>query len=153
MMFSCFASKRAAELVVSRSGLPWTTLRATQFYDLLLKVAEVMAKMPAIPMPKGMLFQPVDSGEVADRLVELALDSPASLVPDMAGPRVYQGTELIRQYLSARRLNKRIVPIPVPGQAAGAIRAGAATDPARAVGRRTWEDFLADRVLSSARTP
>jgi hypothetical protein len=71
----------------------------------------------------------------------------------MAGPRVYQGTELIRQYLSARRLNKRIVPIPVPGQAAGAIRAGAATDPARAVGRRTWEDFLADRVLSSARTP
>src|SRR5258708_27493409 len=36
LMFSYFASKRAAELVVSNSDLPWTTLRATQFYDLLL---------------------------------------------------------------------------------------------------------------------
>jgi uncharacterized protein YbjT (DUF2867 family) len=150
MMFSYFESKRAAELVVSRSGLPWTMLRATQFYDLFLKVAEIMAKMPAIPMPKGMLFQPVDSGEVADVLVRLALDPPAGLVPDLAGPRVYEGSELIRQYLTARRLKKRIVPIPIPGQGAGAIRAGAATDPARAVGHRTWEDFLADRVLSSA---
>jgi len=149
-MFSYFASKHAAEQVVTASGLPWTMLRATQFYDLMLMVADSLAKMPAMPMPKGMLFQPVDSGEVADRLVELALDSPAGLVPDMAGPRVYLGTELMREYLAARHLNKRIVPIPVPGQAAGAIRAGAATDPARAVGRRTWEDFLADRVLSSA---
>jgi uncharacterized protein YbjT (DUF2867 family) len=148
-MFSYFASKYAAEQVVTGSGLPWTTLRATQFYDLVLKVADAMAKMPAIPMPKGMLFQPVDSGEVADRLVDLALDSPAGLVPDMAGPRIYLGTEMMREYLAARRLSKRILPVPVPGQAAGAIRAGAATDPARAVGRRTWEDFLADRVLSS----
>ena len=153
MMFSYFASKRATELVVSGSGLPWTTLRATQFYDLVLKVAESMAKMPAIPMPKGLLFQPVDSGEVADRLVELALGSPAGLVPDMAGPRIYQGAEMMREYLAARRLTKSIVPIPVPGQAAGAIKAGAATDPARAVGRRTWEDFLADRVISSVGSP
>jgi uncharacterized protein YbjT (DUF2867 family) len=149
MMFSYFASKRAAELVVSGSGLPWTTLRATQFYDLVLKVADAMAKMPAIPMPKDLLFQPVDSGEVADRLVELALNSPAGLVPDLAGPRIYQSTELMREYLAARRLTKPIVPVPVPGQAAAAVRAGAAIDPARAAGRRTWEDFLADRVLSS----
>ncbi|MGN6794749.1 MAG: SDR family oxidoreductase [Streptosporangiaceae bacterium] len=149
MMFSYFASKRAAELVASGSGLPWTTLRATQFHDLVLKVTAAMAKLPAIPMPKGLLFQPVDSGEVADRLVELALDSPAGLVPDMAGPRIYLTTELMREYLAARRISKPMVQIAVPGHAAGAIRAGAATDPARAVGRRTWEDFLADRVLSS----
>jgi uncharacterized protein YbjT (DUF2867 family) len=150
MMFSYFAMKRATELVVSGSDLPWTTLRATQFHDLVLKVAAAMAKMPAIPMPKAMPFQPVDSGEVADRLVELALDNPAGLVPDIAGPRVYLATELMREYLAARHLSKRIVQVPIPGQAAGAIRAGAATDPARAVGHRTWEDFLADRVLSSA---
>jgi uncharacterized protein YbjT (DUF2867 family) len=150
MIFSYFASKRAAELVVSNSGLPWTTLRATQFYDLLLKVTEAMAKLPVIPMPKGFRFQPVDSGEVAERLVELALDSPAGLVPDMAGPRIYETSELMRGYLAARHLNKRMVLVPVPGQGAGAVRAGAAIDPQRAVGRRTWEDFLAARVLSSA---
>ncbi len=150
MMFSYFASKRAAELVVSGSGLPWTTLRAAQFHDLILTVAEAMAKLPVVPVPKGFRFQPVDAGEVAGRLAELAQDSPAGLVPDMAGPRIYGTAELMREYLAARRLNRRIVQIPVPGQAAGAFRAGANIDPDRAVGRRTWEDFLADRVLSAA---
>src|SRR6185312_5562726 len=38
-MFGYFASKRAAEDVVAGSGLPWTTLRATQFHDLMLTTA------------------------------------------------------------------------------------------------------------------
>jgi len=38
-MFGYFAGKRAAEKVVEDSGLPWTTLRATQFHDLMLMVA------------------------------------------------------------------------------------------------------------------
>ena len=36
-MFGYFASKHAAERVVADSGVPWTTLRATQFHDLILK--------------------------------------------------------------------------------------------------------------------
>ena len=59
-MFGYFGSKLAAERVVSDSGLPWTTLRASQFYDLLLMVAEQMAKLPLIPVPAGFRFQPVD---------------------------------------------------------------------------------------------
>ncbi|KPV48863.1 NmrA family transcriptional regulator, partial [Kouleothrix aurantiaca] len=43
-MFSYFASKFAAERIVADSGLPWTTLRATQFYDLILLVAQQIAK-------------------------------------------------------------------------------------------------------------
>jgi uncharacterized protein YbjT (DUF2867 family) len=39
-MFGYFASKLAAERVVADSGLPWTTLRAAQFHDLQLKVAQ-----------------------------------------------------------------------------------------------------------------
>ena len=88
-MFGYFASKLAAERVVADSGLPWTTLRATQFHDLILMVAQQMTKLPVIPVPAGFRFQPVDTGEVAGRLVELALGRPAGLVPDMAGPRVY----------------------------------------------------------------
>src|SRR5918998_2253061 len=45
-MFGYFASKRAAERVVADSGLPWTMLRATQFHDLILTVAQQMAKLP-----------------------------------------------------------------------------------------------------------
>jgi uncharacterized protein YbjT (DUF2867 family) len=145
-MFGYFASKLAAERVVADSGLPWTTLRATQFHDLLLLTARRMARLPLIPVPAGFRFQPVDAGEVAARLAELALGTPAGLVSDMAGPRVYEMAELLRGYLRARRKHRPIIPVWVPGKAARAVRAGANLAPERAVGRRTWEEFLADRV-------
>src|SRR6266568_2244030 len=50
-MFGYFESKLAAEQVVADSGLPWTTLRATQVHDLRLMVAQQMAKLPVIPVP------------------------------------------------------------------------------------------------------
>ena len=148
-MFGYFASKLAAERIVADSGLPWTTLRATQFHDLVLTVAQAMTKLPVIPVPRGARFQPVDSGEVAARLVELALGTPAGLVPDMAGPRVYPLADLLRSYLRAAGKHRLMVPVWLPGRAARAVRGGANLAPQRAVGRRTWEDFLAERVPSN----
>src|SRR3954454_17861395 len=72
-MFGYFESKLAAERVVADSGLAWPTLRASQFHDLLLTTAEQMAKLPVVPVPAAFRFQPIDAGEVAARLVELAL--------------------------------------------------------------------------------
>jgi len=149
-MFGYFASKLAAERVVAESGVPWTTLRATQFHDLILLVAQQMVKLPVIPVPAGFRFQPVDTGEVADRLVELALGAPAGLAPDLAGPRAYTVPGLLHPYLRARGKRRPMVPVPIPGKAAHAVRDGANLAPERAVGHRTWEDFLAERVLSRA---
>jgi uncharacterized protein YbjT (DUF2867 family) len=145
-MFGYFAAKLAAERVVADSSLPWTTLRAAQFHDLQLQVAQQLAKLPVIPVPAGVRFQPVDAGEVAARLAELALGEPAGLVPDLAGPRVYGMAELLRGYLRARGQHRLLVPVWLPGQAARAFRAGENLAPDRAVGQRTWEDFLAERV-------
>jgi len=148
-MFGYFASKRSAEEVVADSGVPWTTLRATQFNDLTLLTIQQMAKMPVVPVPSGFRFQPVDAREVADRLVELALGEPVGLVPDIAGPRVYEMTELVRSYLQAVDKRRPILRVRVPGKAAAAHRAGANLAPDRAVGRRTWEDFLAEATHST----
>ena len=63
-MFGYFAAKLAAEGVVANSGLPWTTLRATQFHDGILKTARQMARLPVVPVPAGFRFQPIDTGEV-----------------------------------------------------------------------------------------
>jgi uncharacterized protein YbjT (DUF2867 family) len=146
-MFGYFASKREAEKVVEASGVPWTTLRATQFHDLILMVAQQMAKLPVVPIPAGFRFQPVDAGEVAARLVELSLGEPSGLVPDMGGPRVYGAAELLRGYLRATKRRRRlIVPVWLPGNAARAFRTGGNLAPEQAVGHRTWEEFLADRV-------
>jgi hypothetical protein len=57
--------------------------------------------MPIIPVPAGFHFQPIDSGEVADRLVELAVGAPAGLVPAIGGPRTYAVADLVRSYLDA----------------------------------------------------
>ena len=145
-MFGYFASKRAAEEVVESSGLPWTTLRATQFHDLILAVAQQMAKLPVIPLPAGFRVQPVDADEVAARLVELTLGEPACRVPDMGGPRVYDAAELLRGYLKATRRRRPIVPVWLPGKAARVFRAGANLALEQAVGHRTWEGFLAEQV-------
>ena len=149
-MFGYFASKLAAEHIVAESGLPWTTLRATQFHYLTLKVARSMAMLPIVPLPAGFQFQPIDEGEVATRLAELALGTPAGLVPDMAGPKVYSMAELLHGYMQASHRHRPIIPVWLPGKAARAVRAGSNLAPERAVGQRTWEEFLADQVRSSS---
>jgi uncharacterized protein YbjT (DUF2867 family) len=145
-MFGYFAAKRDAETVIADSGVPWTILRATQFHDLILTAARQLAKLPVIPVPTGMHHQPVDADEVAARLVELTLGEPAGLVPAIAGPRVYAMSDLLRDYLRAGRRRRLLIPVGIPGAAARAIRDGANLAPDRAVGHRSWEDFLAERV-------
>ncbi|GAA2782562.1 NAD(P)H-binding protein [Kitasatospora sp. CM 4170] len=142
-----FRSKLGAEQAVADSGLPYTTLRAAQFHDLALKVATGMAKMPVVPAPGGIRWQPVDSREVAARLVELALDEPAGLVPDLTGPTVYPMADLVRGYLRASGRRRPMLPVRVPGKVGRAYRAGDnLTLIGAQTGRRTWEEFLAERV-------
>ena len=145
-MFGYFGSKLAAERIVAGSGLPFTTLRATQFHDLILTVAQLLANLPVIPAPAGFRIQPVDADEVAARLVELTLGEPAGRVPDMGGPRVYGAADLLRGYLRASHRRRPIVPVWLPGKAARVFRSGANLAPEQAVGRRTWEEFLAERL-------
>lgn len=145
--FGYFASKRQGEVAIENSGLPWTTLRATQFYELTLLAVRAIAKMPIMPIPTGTRFQPVETAEVAARLVELALDKPAGLVPDLAGPRAYPLGDLARSYLRAAHKRQRpILPMRMPGRAAKAIREGANLPLIPGTGKRTWEDFLAEHV-------
>ncbi len=147
-MFAYFGSKLEAERIVERSGLPFTILRATQFHELLFKVAAGMAKLPVIPAPAGFRFQPIEADEVAARLVELALGEPAGRVPDMGGPRAYELRDLLRSYLRAAGRRRLIMPERLPGKAARAFRNGVNLAPDRAVGTRTWEVFLAERMGS-----
>jgi hypothetical protein len=59
---------------------------------------------------------------------------------------VYGMAALLRGYLQASRKHRPFVSVWLPGKAARAFRAGANLAPGRAVGRRTWEEFLADRL-------
>ena len=145
-MFGYFAAKLAAERLIAASGLPWTTLRATQFHDLTLLTVRQLTRLPVVPVPAGWRVQPVDAAEVAARLAELTLGPPAGLVADIGGPRVYELAELVRGYQRATGRHRPVLPVRLPGRATRAYRAGANLTPDRALGRRTWEEFLADRL-------
>lgn len=145
-MFGYFGYKLASERIVAESGLPWTTLRATQFHDLTYMTVRQLAKAPVVPVPSGSGFQPVETDEVAARLVELTLDEPAGLVPELGGPRVYSTADLVRSYLRASHRRRPILPVRLPGRAAKAVREGANLTPEHAVGKRTWEEFLAEQI-------
>jgi uncharacterized protein YbjT (DUF2867 family) len=82
--------------------------------------------------------------------VELALGTPSGLVPDIAGPRIYELAELVRTYLQAHGKRRLILPIWLPGKANRAFRAGANLAPERAVGRRAWEELLAAQASTSS---
>jgi uncharacterized protein YbjT (DUF2867 family) len=140
-------SKLDSERKVAGSGMPWTTLRAAQFHDLVLTTLQKLARSPVIPAPGGLRLQPVDARDVAARLVELALDRPAGVVPDLVGPEVYGMADLARGYLRARGIRRSLMPVRIPGRAGRAYRAGDnLTLEGATVGRRTWEEFLAERV-------
>src|SRR5207253_437270 len=148
-MFGYFASKRAAEDVVASSGIPWTTLRATQFHELTFRTVAAIASLPLAPVPKAFRFQPIAAADVADRLVELALDQPAGLVPALGGPTIYEMADLVRSYLRAAGKNRPVVALPVPGKAAAVIWAGVNLLSDRVVGWATWEDYFVSHVEPS----
>jgi uncharacterized protein YbjT (DUF2867 family) len=72
---------------VAGSGLPWTILRVTQFYDYCLTNARKLSRFPVAPVPAGFIVQPVDPRDVAARLAELALSEPAGRAPAWPGHR------------------------------------------------------------------
>jgi uncharacterized protein YbjT (DUF2867 family) len=142
-------AKLQAERVVAGSGLPWTILRVTQFYDYILSGAQKLARLPVVPVPAGFAVQPIDADEAAARLVELTLGEPAGRVPDLAGPEVTSWAGLLRGYLRASHRRRWVVPVRIPGTRA--VRAGGLLPPpGSAVGRRTWEQFLAASLRAGA---
>lgn len=142
MPIGYFRAKRGAEEAVT--AVPWTTVRVAQLHDLAYAVVSKLARLPVIPVPRGLRFQPVDAHDVAARLVELTLGGPAGLVPDLAGPRTYDLAELTRAYLRATGRRRPLLPVRLPGAAGRAYRAGDNLARAGATtGTRTWEEFLA----------
>src|SRR5690606_25303183 len=143
--FGYYRSKFAVERLIEDSGVDWTVLRATQFHDLLLQLFQGLSKVPVMLLPARVKDQPVDVGEVADRLCELAQAAPAGRVEDMGGPEVRTLHSLARSYLEATGRRRAVVKVPLRGAAYQAFRAGGHLAPDHAVGTRTFEEFLARR--------
>ncbi len=138
--------KLDTERVIDSSSVPYTILRATQFYDLLLMAVRFLERMPVMIVPNGFSGQPIDSREVAGRMVELALSDPAGRVPDIGGPEVWTVADIVRSYLEITGTRKKTLMFWLPGKTARAFREGALTCPNNRYGEIRWEEFLRGRV-------
>ncbi|MFF7450982.1 MULTISPECIES: NAD(P)H-binding protein [unclassified Streptomyces] len=143
--FPYYRAKLAVEKQIEASGLGWTVLRATQFHDLLVMMLQGLSKSPVVPLPAGVCDQPIEVAEVADRLAELAASPPAGRVADLGGPEVRTFDSLARAYLKATGRRRGVVNLPLWGKAYRAFREGGHLTPERAVGKGTFEEYLARR--------
>ncbi len=143
-------AKLEAERIVEASDLPWTILRATQFYDYCLENSRKLSRFfPVSPVPAGFRVQPVDPDEVAARLVEFVLGDPMGRAPDIAGPQISSWLDLFRSYLTATHRHRWVVPVRVPGSKA--VRNGALLPlPGHTVGTKTWSQFLTAQLQEPA---
>ena len=144
--------KHDAERAVEQSGVPWTILRATQFHEFMLGNIRLLNRGPFAFVPKWFRVQPIDIGEVTDRLAELTLSKPAGRVPDVGGPEVRTFADLARSYLEVAGKRGRVVEVPVPGRLARAFREGAHLCPENRYGGIGWEEFLRGGALGTSST-
>jgi len=138
-----YRTKFAVEKLIEESGLGWTVLRATQFHDLLVMVFKALAKLPVLLLPARVNDQPVEVAEVAARLAELAAGAPAGRVEDMGGPEIRTFESLARAYLKATGRRRAVVNVPLWGRAYREFRSGGHLAPDHAVGKGTFEEYLA----------
>ena len=135
--FPYYRAKLAAEHIVAESGADWSTLRATQFHELI----EMTLAARLFIRTRHLSFQPVDVGDVARRLVEITGGPPIGLAPDFGGPQVLSIRELADTRRAATGRRTRLVPVPAVGFLAD-FDAGLHLTPDHRDGTRTWREWL-----------
>lgn len=144
--YAYYKSKYEAEQIVEQSGLPWTILRASQFHDLVLALAQQFARPPLVVVPRLQL-QPVDVRDVAERIGELVDAGPSGRVHDIAGPATYRGEALLRRYLAHVGVHRTVVAATLPGAVWRALREGANLVEEPTGGRRGFFEFLDEQSV------
>jgi uncharacterized protein YbjT (DUF2867 family) len=140
--FGYYHAKFAAEQVLLASGLPVTLVRITQFHTFVDQLLATARRGPVLPVPMGWRVQPVDVGEAAAHVAEVAGQPPAGDVVEFGGPEEHSAADLARMWAGARAPGTRAVATPLPGKLSAAFRDGAAVPTGSARGRRTYAEHL-----------
>lgn len=151
--FSYYEHKAAAETAVEESRVPTTIVRATQFHTFVAELLGRVAKLPVWPLPTNIQLQPVDTGEVADAIVDHATLTASGRTDPVGGPEIQSVGELARRYRTFRGLRRPIVRFPIPGKTVAAFQSGHATCPDHRRGTVIWEEWLTERYASEADEP
>ena len=95
-----FRAKLAQENLIKTSSIPYTIVRATQFFEFVGGIAQAATEGQTVRIPAAMM-QPIVSEDVAAVMADTALAEPLNGMIEVAGPDPIRQDELVRQFLSA----------------------------------------------------
>ena len=103
-----FRAKMAQEDLIKASKVPYTIVRATQFFEFVNGIAQSATDGQTVRLSPA-LVQPIVSDDVADALAEVTLGAPVNGTIEIAGPERLRLDELVRRFLSAKQDARQVV--------------------------------------------
>ncbi len=106
-----FRAKMAQENLIKGSSIPYSIIRATQFFEFVEKIADLSTEGNKVRLPP-VLFQPMAAGDGASAVGRIAAGSPVNGAVEVGGPERFRLDELIRRDLAARKDPREVISDP-----------------------------------------
>ena len=106
-----FRAKMAQENLIKDSSVPYTIIRATQFFEFVKAIADFSTEGNKVRMPLA-LIQPMAADDVASAVERVATGSPLNGTVEVGGPEQFRLDELVRQRLAADNDPREVVADP-----------------------------------------
>lgn len=106
-----FRAKLAQENLIKASAIPYSIVRATQFFEFVPKIADMSTDGDKVRLPPA-LIQPMAADDVASALVRIAMGSPVNGTVEIGGPEQFRLDELIRRDLAVRKDSREVISDP-----------------------------------------
>jgi uncharacterized protein YbjT (DUF2867 family) len=103
-----FRAKLAQEQLIQASGIPYTILRATQFFEFVGGIAQAATDGQTVRLSQAMM-QPIAAEDVAAAVARVALAQPVNGIVEVAGPEPIRMDELVRRFLAAHNDPRQVV--------------------------------------------
>lgn len=102
-----FRAKMAQETLIQASPVPYTIVRATQFFEFVDGIVQSATDGQTVRVSPA-LVQPIVSDDVAAALVQVVIGTPLNGMVELAGPEPIRLDELVRQFLSAQGDTRKV---------------------------------------------
>lgn len=106
-----FRAKLAQEQMIAASPIPWTLVRATQFFEFLRGIADNATQGDTVRLPPAR-FQPMAARDVSAAVAEAAVAPPTNAMHEVAGPDVFPLDELVARVLGHDGDPRRVIADP-----------------------------------------
>lgn len=106
-----FRAKIAQENLIKASSIPYSIVRATQFYEFVKAIADLSSDSNTVRLPH-VLIQPMAAEDVAGAVAAVATATPVNGIVEVGGPEKFCLDELVRQYLAAAGDARQVVADP-----------------------------------------